>query len=164
VPAIADNSLTQIMIISTIVLVTFALGYFAVIVAGNRKIITEQQTKIEEIQKSEVRYKTLFENSVAGMMKFNFTTWAVLEANQTLLMMFNSTTVYELQKNFTDLHFTNFAEIGKALGKYGVVDGVEILYAVKGSPPKKFIFSARREQNTEIAHGVLVYVNSQKKG
>lgn len=158
------NNVTLLIITSTGIILLFTAGYLALMMTGNKKIIAQQQSKIEEIQKSEERYKTLFENSVAGMMKFNFTTWAVLEANQTLLTMFNSTTVYELQKNFTDLHFTNFAEIGKTLGKYGAVDGVEILYAVKGMPPKKFIFSARRERNTDIAHGVMVYVNSQKKG
>ncbi|MEW6061020.1 MAG: hypothetical protein AB1600_03665 [Bacteroidota bacterium] len=160
---VADNSLIQIIIVSTVVLVTFALGYFAVIVAGNRKIIAEQQAKIDEIRKSEERYKTLFENSVAGMMKFNFTTWVVLEANQTLLVMFNCTTPYELQRVFIDVHFDSFYQIGKMLTKYGAIDLFEIPIVLKGEPPKKLLLSARREGKTEIAHGVVVQVNTQEK-
>jgi len=162
VPTITEHPLLQIIIISTIVLVTLALGYFAVIITSNRKIIAEQHSKIEEIRKSEERYKTLFENSVAGMMKFNFQTWAVLEVNQTLLTMFNCTTPYELQRIFIDLHFDSFYQISKMLMKYGTVDVFEIPIVIKGESPKKLLLSARREGKTEIAHGVVVQVNTQK--
>lgn len=158
------NNTALVILISTGVILVFAVGYLAVIISSHRRIIAEQHSKIEEIRKSEERYKMLFENSVAGMMKFNFHTWAVLEANQTLLTMFNCVTPYELQRVFIDLHFDSFHQIGNMLTKYGAVDVYEIPIIIKGQPPKKLLLSARREGKTEIAHGVVVQVNTQKNG
>lgn len=152
-----------LIIISTSVIMVFAVGYLAVIISSNKKIISEHESKIAEIKMQEERYRTLFENSVAGMMKFNFTTWAVLEANQTLLAMFNCSSVYQLQKTFTDMQFEEFYQIESSLLKYGAVDAVEIQYTVQGRITRRFLFSARRENETEIAHGVLVYVTARQK-
>ncbi|MEW5800045.1 MAG: hypothetical protein AB1728_13685 [Bacteroidota bacterium] len=152
-----------LIIIATAVIVVFAIGYLFVLISSNKKIIAEQHSKIEEIKKSEERYRTLFENSVAGMMKFNFTTWAVLEANQTLMAMFNCNSVYQLQRTFTDMQFEQFYQIESSLLKYGVVDAIEIQYTVQNKIQRRFLFSARREGETEIAHGVVVYITARQK-
>lgn len=157
------NNTVLVILIATGVILVFAAGYLAVVISSHKKIITEQHSKIEEIRKSEERYKTLFENSVAGMMKFNFQTWAVLEANQTLLAMFNCNSVYELQKTFTDMQFEQFYQIESSLMKYGAVDAIEIQYTVQSKIVRRFLFSARREDETEIAHAVLVYITARQK-
>ena len=151
------------IVISTAVILFFAIGYLVVIITSNRKIIAEHESKIQEIKKEEERYRTLFENSVAGMMKFNFTTWAVLEANQTVMAMFNCNSVYQLQKTFTDMQFEQFYQIESSLLKYGAVDAIEIQYTVQNKIQRRFLFSARREGETEIAHGVVVYVTARQK-
>lgn len=151
------------IVISTIVILFFALGYLVVIITSNKKIIAEHRSKIADIKKEEERYRTLFENSVAGMMKFNYRTWEVREANQTLIAMFNCSSIAQLQETFSKFPFEQFYQIESSLEKYGAVDAVEIQYTVQEKIIRRFLFSARREGDTEIAHGVVVYITARQK-
>lgn len=157
------NDTVLMIIISSEVLMILAFAYVFVLWNSNKRILAEHESKIAEIQKEEERYKTLFENSVAGMMKFNYRTWEVLEANQTLIAMFNCSTIGQLQETFGKFPFEQFYQIESSLEQYGAVDAVEIQYTVQEKIVRRFLFSARREGDTEIAHGVVVYITARQK-
>lgn len=154
---------TLLIIIGTEVLLILAFAYVAVLLTSNKRILKLQNTKIAEIEAREQRYKALFENSVAGMMRFNFTTWEVLESNQALLDMFNCLTREQLQKTFTSFPHDQFSRISEALNSTGNVDGTELLYTVKDNIVRSFLLSARREGTTEIAHAVIIFMTAQKR-
>ncbi|MBI2428210.1 MAG: hypothetical protein HYV29_05340 [Ignavibacteriales bacterium] len=157
------NDTILLIIISSEILIILAFAYVFVLWNSNKRIIAEHESKILDIKKEEERYRTLFENSVAGMMKFNYTTWEVQEANQTLVAMFNCSTIAQLQETFSKFPFEQFYQIESSLAKYGAVDAVEIQYTVQEKIVRRFLFSARREGETEIAHGVVVYITARQK-
>lgn len=151
------------IVLTTILIGLFAVAYIVIILTANRKIIEEQQKKIEEIKKSEERYKALFENSLAGMMKFNFASWIVVDANQAMLDMFNANSTYDLQKTLTELPYETLHPIETALAKSGVIDSHEITLPLAIGITRRFFFSARREGAEQLAHAVVVLMNSEKK-
>ena len=159
---ILNNTIVMI-VLTTSIIALFAIAYIAIIFSSNKKIIDEQQRKIEEIQRSEQRYKALFENSLAGMMKFNFSSWVVLDTNQAMLDMFNANTIYELQRKFTELPKEILQSIETLLTKSGEVDAHEITFTLETGIVRRFFFSARREGTEQLAHAVVVLMNSEKK-
>ena len=156
------NNTVLLIVITTSIIVIFAAGYLSILVLSNKRIIEEQRLKIDEIQKSEQRYKALFENSLAGMMKFNYTTWVVLDANQTLIEMFNCQSKYDLQQIFAEFPFERFYNIESSLMHDGFVDSCEIEFKLKSGIKRRFLFSARKEGESELAHAVIVFESAFK--
>ena len=122
----------------------------------------EQQRKLEEVQISEQQYKSLFENSLAGMMKFNYTSWVVVDANQTMIEMFGCKSKYELQQIFAEFPFERYYSIESSLSHNGLVDSCEIEFMLRSGLKRRFLFSARRVGNSEIAHAVIVFQSTFK--
>ena len=156
------NNTVLLIIITTTIIAIFTVAYLSVLVTSNKKIIEEQRSKIIEIQRSEQRYKALFENSLAGMMKFNYTSWLVLDANQTLIEMFNCKSKYDLQQVFAEFPFERFYNIESSLMHDGFVDSCEIEFKLKSGIKRRFLFSAHREGDSELAHAVIVFVSAFK--
>ena len=159
---ILSNSVLMI-VLTTSVIVLFAVAYIAIVFSANKKIIDEQQKTIEEIKRSEQRYKALFDNSLVGMMKFNFSSWVIVDTNQAMLDMFNANSIYDLQKKFTELPRDILHPIEVSLTKTGMIDSHEIMFTLNSGIVRRFFFSARREGSEQLAHAVVVFRNSEKK-
>ncbi|MDP1676702.1 MAG: hypothetical protein Q8L88_07515 [Bacteroidota bacterium] len=157
------NNTALMITLTTTIIALFAVGYIALIFGANRKIIDEQQKTIEEIKRSEQRYKALFENSLAGMMKFNFSSWVIVDTNQAMLDKFNANSIYDLQKKFTELPREMLRPIEISLTKTGMIDSHEITFSLETGIIRRFFFSARREGSEQLAHAVVVLMNSEKK-
>lgn len=157
------NNTGVVIIVASAVVVVFAIGYLSIIIAGNKRIIEEHKAKLEAVQKSEQRYKALFENSEAGMMKFNFTTWDVMEANEAILTMFNCTTAGALQNKLMELPDMDRRRITVSLANTGTLEGFEIEFDPSKKIKRQFLLSARREKNENIAHAVVVFVSAERK-
>ena len=159
---ILDNTALMI-VLTTSIIALFAVAYIAIIFAADKKVIDEQQKKIEEIKKSEQRYKALFDNSLVGMMKFNFSSWIILDTNQAMLDKFNAKSIYDLQKKFTELPREMLHPIEVSLTKTGLIDSHEITFTLETGIIRRFFFSARQEGTEQLAHAVVVLMNSEKK-
>jgi PAS domain-containing protein len=156
------NNIITIILVATAIIVIFAIGYVAVILVGNQRFIREQNRRIAEIQKSEQRYKALFENSLAGMMKFNFQTWEFIDANSSLLNMFNCSAINELQNVFNNINPSQFEQITMELETHGTIDGMEIQFTTSNGINRRYLFSARKEESENIAHGVMIFVSANR--
>lgn len=161
-PNFLNDTIIVIELASAVILL-FAIAYVAMFISGNRRIIEEQQKKIDEIRKSEQRYKALFENSLAGMMKFDYETWIVADANQALLDLFTVNSTYELQRTLTEFPADKIHQIGTSLRKSGIIDGLELILTVPSGITRRFLFSARREESDHYAHAVVVLMTAEKR-
>ncbi len=154
---------TLIILLTTGIVVLFAAANIILLVISNKRIIEEQKNKIAAIEKSEQRYKALFDNSIAGIMRFNFQTWEVLDANESVMAMFNSKTLPELQKTFTTFPFEEFYQIESSLIQNGAIEGSEIEFTMPNGIIRRYLFSAHREADTDIAQAVVVYMSAVKR-
>lgn len=154
---------SMVIVIATIAILLFVVAYVLMTVTSSRRIIQEQQRRIDEIQKSEERFKALFENSLAGMMKFDYRTWIVLDANQALLELFTVQTVYDLQRVFTEFPAEKIRQIERSLEHSGIIDGLELTHVVPSGITRRYFFSARKESTGTLAHAVVVLMTAEKK-
>lgn len=157
------NDTMLLTLVTTLVILLFTAAYVIVVLTSNRRIMQEQQAKIDEIKKSELRYKALFDNSLAGMMKFDFLTWIVLDANHAMLEMFSVKSVYDLQRVVMDVSLEKRKQIEESLLRSGLIDGLEIVRPVADGIARRFLFSARREGSETSAYAVVVMMNAEKR-
>jgi PAS domain-containing protein len=156
------NDTTLVVIISSAIILLFTVAYVYTLMSSNNRIIDEQQKKIDEIKKSEQRYKALFENSLAGMMKLSFAPLIIFEANRTILDMFNTSTEYDLQRVLSDLPRGQIDSIESALRSHGIIEAFEIEFATVNGIKRRFLLSAKKEESENLAHAVVVLMNSEK--
>lgn len=152
----------MMVVITTTAILVVVIAYILVILTSSKRIIQEQQTRIDEIRKSEERYKALFQNSLAGMMKFDYTNWIIQDANMAMMEMFNATSIYDLQCTISDFPDEKLRQIETALRKTGIIDGLELTYTAHSSIKRRCLFSARREEKGNYAHAVLVLMTAEK--
>jgi uncharacterized membrane protein len=69
-PDTAINILWTI-IVGTFVLLLLAMGFIGAIVQSRRREMAAKQRELEELAKSERKYRNLFENSLAGMVRLS---------------------------------------------------------------------------------------------
>lgn len=150
------------IIVTTAVIVLFAFGFVFVIIASNRRIIQEQQQRLDELQRSEQRYKTLFDTSLAGMFTFSVSPFIVFETNRTILEMFNVANAYELQRTLSDLPNGQTKGLETAVRAAGVVEAFEISFTGANGIKRRFLLSARKEENENIIHAVVVLMTAER--
>lgn len=151
-----------VYLIATLVVVFFAVSYILLLVASNRRIIQEQQRRLDELQRSEQRYKALFDTSIAGMMKFSVSPFIVFETNRTVLDMFNAKDDYELQRVLSDLPHGQTQMLESMLKSAGTVEAFELSFETKNGIKRRFLLSARREQDENVVHGVVILMTAER--
>jgi PAS domain-containing protein len=152
----------NIILIASGLMMVFAVAYILLLMASNRRIFDEQQKKIDEVRKSEMRYKALFENSLAGMMKFSVLPLIIFEANRTVLEMFGVENVYDLQRVLSELPGGQTGSLEKALKNSGLVESFEIEFPTPHGIKRRFLVSAKKEESENLIHAVVVLMTSEK--
>ena len=161
-PIVLDNTIL-VIIISTLIFIVFAIGFLGIALSSNRRIITEQSKNLEIVKKSEERYKALFENSVAGIIKFNYKTGTILEANQSMYFLFNSTSFGELQKIWLALPAKDKNKMTLMLTDEGKVEEYMFEVTLSNGIKRMFLFSARRDGSEDIAYGVMIFITAYRR-
>jgi len=156
------NDTLTVIVLASIIIVLLVVSYVGILVTSNKRIFYEQQKKIDEITKSEKRYKALFETSLAGMMKFSFAPFIVFEANRAILDMFNVITDYDLQRVLSDLPNGQTDAIESALKNKGVIEAFEIEFPTTTGIKRRFLISAKKEETENLAHAVVVLMTAEK--
>lgn len=156
------NEQMVVILIASGLMLVFAVAYIVVLMVSNRRIFDEQQKKIDEVRKSEMRYKALFENSLAGMMKFSVLPLIIFEANRTVLEMFAVENVYDLQRVLSELPGGQTRSLESALKNSGQVESFEIEFPTPHGIKRRFLVSAKKEESENLIHAVVVLMNSEK--
>jgi PAS domain S-box-containing protein len=146
----------------SIVLLTFAIAYIAVILSSHRKVIEAQKSKLVEVTRSAERYKALFDHSLAGMMKFSVDTLKIHEGNAALQAMFGCTTDEEIQQYWRELLGSKLADIKAILEKTGIISEYEIHAKRSNGNDLWLLLSAKVAEGDQMAHGVLVDITNWK--
>jgi PAS domain-containing protein len=157
-----NSNIFYLIILATSVFIIFIVGYLWLIIASNKKNIENQNKIIEEVTKSEQRYKALFDNSLAGIMKFDFKSWDVLEANQSILEMFNCKDIGSLQKTFNSLPLEKLQFIQTMLNTKGLVEECDLEFKRSSKVKRELMFSARREGDNTTAYAVVLFETAKR--
>ena len=89
--------------LGTIALLVITVGFVAAVMTSKQKELITKKRQLEELTISERKYRNLFEQSPAGMLRITTDQWNVADANHALLRMFAVETFDEVKEVLTSM-------------------------------------------------------------
>jgi PAS domain S-box-containing protein len=150
------------MAVGTCVLILLAAGFIMAIVQSKRREMIAKQRELEELARSEQKYRSLFENSLAGIVKFSLETWKILDSNKAMKQIFRCASEHELAHCFSALPSRSIQDIQQALLSSDLIQEYEIQTTQLDGKELWVLFSAKMTGEEHFAHGVIVDITERK--
>ena len=122
-----------------------------------------QQREMEELAKRELKYRNLFENSLAGMVRISSNSWDVLEANRALLEMFDVKTPQEVKQILETIPEADRNRILETLQNFGTMKNLEVTVRRFDKTEACISFSGTLFTDQGYIEGVLIDVTERKR-
>jgi two-component system, cell cycle sensor histidine kinase and response regulator CckA len=151
------------LIVGSVVVLSIALAYIAMMAYSHRRLAETQKAQLEEVRKSEEKFKSLFDNSLVGILRFSIDPWTITEANEALLSLAECASVQELQRCAARIPAPAHAHIKTSLLSTGFISEYEIRSSRPNGEPLWILFSARKVQDEAFAQGVVVDITKRKQ-
>ena len=132
------------------------------IVQSKRREMASKQREIEELAKRERKYRNLFENSLAGMVRISIS-WDVLEANHALLEMFGVKKPEEVKQIFGSILIADRDQILETLKNQGTLKNFEVTIQRFDKTEACISFSGTLFSDEGYVEGVLIDVTERKR-
>jgi PAS domain S-box-containing protein len=149
--------------VGTFVLLLLAVGFIMAIVQSKRREMAAKQREMEELAKRELKYRNLFENSLAGMVRLSSNSWDVLEANRALLEMLGAKTPEEIKQIFETIPTADQDQILTTLKNQGTIKNLEITIQRFDKTEACISFSGTLFSDQGYVEGVLIDVTERKR-
>jgi signal transduction histidine kinase len=149
--------------VGTLVLLLLAVGFITSIVQSKRREIVAKQHELEELAKSERKYRNLFENSLAGMVRLSSTSWDVMDANRALLEMLGVKTPEEVKQIFGSISAEDKNKIITTLELEGAIKNLELIISRFDKTEACISFSGTLFTDQGYIEGVLIDVTERKR-
>jgi two-component system, cell cycle sensor histidine kinase and response regulator CckA len=161
---VSGNSLDILWAVSaaTAVFLFLSISIIAFVIYSKRKEIITKAKQLEELKRSEQKYRSLFENSLAGIVKFSLETWEVLDSNKAVEQIFGCTSEEELARCFSALPQRSIQNIQQLLLRSGLIQEYEIRTTRLDGKELWILFSAKMIGEENLTHGVIVDITEQK--
>jgi ligand-binding sensor domain-containing protein/signal transduction histidine kinase len=127
-----------------------------------REIIAKQREMVE-LAKREKKYRNLFENSLAGMVRLSSNSWDVLDANLALLEMVGAKTPEEVKQIFGTISTADQNQIITTLTNQGTIKNLELTIRRFDKTEACISFSGTLFPDEGYIEGVLIDVTEQKR-
>jgi signal transduction histidine kinase len=114
-----------VIVFGTILFLFLTGGMVLFIALAKQRQISTKKKQIEELSRSERKYRGLFENSLAGIARLSFSTLEVLDANKALLKMFDVSDPAELRSLLSRLPKNDNETIRERLVSAGFIDSLQ---------------------------------------
>jgi PAS domain S-box-containing protein len=122
-----------------------------------------KQRELKELAKRELKYRNLFENSLAGMVRFSLDSWEVFEANHALLDMFGVKTSEEVKQIFETISAADREKFRTALTDQGAIKNLEVKLLRFDKTEACISFSGTLFSEQGYVEGVLIDVTERKR-
>ncbi len=158
-----DLEIIYILLFGTIILLLFAVGYALLTAYSKHRIIAAERSRLEEVSKSEQKYKSLFENSLAGIVKFYIGSWQVIDANGAACIMLGGASKEALQGAIERFPAKTMRLVTSLLHQDGYVGQIEIHTVNAGGEDLWILFAAKRLEQAGVAQAFLIDITERKR-
>ena len=112
--------------IGTVVLIAISVGIVLTVAFGQRRALVQRLEQMESLEKSEKKYRGLFENSLVGIFRFDLRNSHVQDANRALLVMFKCETISEFESTILGKNRREWEPLWDRLERYRSAEGAEL--------------------------------------
>ena len=147
----------------SLTLLFFAAAYILMSVRSNTLVRSAEKAKLEEVTRSEEKYRGLFENSLAGIVRLSLPDWKVLDSNEAIRTIFCCNTNDELEACIDRFPASSIADIEKKLAGDGFVSQMEIHAVRRDGKGVWILFSAKSLNDGMTTQAVLIDITERKR-
>ncbi len=151
-----------VVIVGTLAMLGIAVTLIVVIIISKRKALEAKQRELERIAESEKKYRNLFENSLVGMARFSISEKRIVEANSSLLHIFQMDALEEITKAIYATPPSYRETIREKIFTQGFIDNEEYYFRRANGSDLWLSFSAKYFSSTEILEGVIIDITRRK--
>ena len=148
--------------VGSLVMLFLAAAYIFVTVRSYQRIAAAEKSKYDEVFRSEKKYRSLFENSLAGIMTFHLGDFAIKNSNRAIKTIFACESQEELQRCFTEFPSHLLQETQSVLATGRSIDNREVRTVRKDGTELWVLFSARMETHDMLAHAIVLDITDRK--
>jgi PAS domain S-box-containing protein len=159
---VAGLDILWVILGGSLLLLAFAVGYIVVTVSSHQRVLQAQRARLEEVVKSEEKYRGLFDNALAGIMKFSPETWTVHDSNEAIQTIYGCSSQEELQSCIHHLPPVALESIRESLTEHGFISGLEIQTTRMNGNELWVLFSAKVTKNDTLAQAVVIDITQRK--
>ncbi|MCX6134398.1 MAG: PAS domain S-box protein [Ignavibacteriales bacterium] len=158
----AELDILWVIFGGSVLLLVFAVGYILVTVSSHQRVLQAQRARLEEVVKSEEKYRSLFDNALAGIMKFSPEAMTVSDSNEAIRSICGCSSQEELQSCIHHLPSESLQRIRESLAEHGFIRGLEIQTARMDGKELWVLFSAKVTKDDELAQAVVIDITQRK--
>jgi PAS domain S-box-containing protein len=159
---IAGINFLWVILGGTLILTMFAIAYVVLTVHSHERIVQAQKARLEEVVRSEEKYRGLFDNALAGIMKFSPEMLTVHDSNEAIRSIFGCGSQEELQSCIHRLPALSLTCIRDSLSDRGFIRGLEVQTTRMDGGDLWVLFSAKATKNDTLAQAVVIDITQRK--
>jgi two-component system, cell cycle sensor histidine kinase and response regulator CckA len=160
---VASVDILWVLVVGSVVLGAFAIAYIVMTAYSHRRIVETQKAKLAEVKASEEKFRSLFDNSLAGMMRFSVDPWELTEANDAMFSLSGCTSLEELRHCAQLLPAGTVKHIQETMDRSGFIEEYEIRATRRSGEPLWFLFSARKLTDQPYVQAVVIDITKRKQ-
>ncbi len=146
----------------TIALLSITIGLIVVVMTGKQKELVTRRRQLEELTISEHKYRNLFEQSPAGMLRLTIDQWNIIDANQALLRMFAVETIDEVKEILFSISAQDREYLAGCLSAGKPVEDYKTLLRRKDGSELWISFSASIQPLESFAEAVIIDITARR--
>jgi len=143
-------------------LLLLSIAVIALLVTSQRRSLLEQRDRLKQLSRSEEKYRSLFENSLVGLVRISLESSAVIDANEAAVKLFNCDSVEQLTTELPRSMGESYRELLHNLKREGSVENREVRFLRKGKPDGWCIIAARVDGSQRVAECVILDIIEKK--
>jgi two-component system, cell cycle sensor histidine kinase and response regulator CckA len=160
---IANLGIVWVILGGSFILLAFAIGYVLLTVSSHQRVLQAQKARLAEVLASEEKYRGLFDNALAGIMKLSPETWEIQDSNEAIRSIFGCSSQIELQNCILELPLPSLHTIRQSLTANGVIAGLEIHTTRRTGEDLWILFAAKTTNDDSLAQAVVVDISKLKE-
>ena len=129
---------------------------------SRKKLLALHKQQLEELKKSEQKFRNLFEHSIVGMVRSSYDGEKIFDANESFLAMYGVENLEEAKQFFIYVHQKYFERVFKKLISNGTIENIELEVLRKDGTPFWISFSARIYPNEGFIESVILDITATK--
>lgn len=151
-----------VVIAGTLVMVFLASALIVSVIISKRRALAAKQRELERVAESEKKYRNLFENSLVGMGRFSLPEKRMIEANSSLLRMFQTDSPEEITKAIFAAPSSYLKIFQEKIFTQGYIENEEFFFRRADGSDLWISFSAKYFPAAGILEGVIIDITGRK--
>lgn len=148
--------------IGTVTLVVLAVAFVAALIANQRRFIANQRLQLDDLRRSEEKYRNLFENSLVGMVRLSLDDLTILDCNKTTCAIFGGRTQEEVRRGFKAMKEQEQVMLRRILRDQGAIENFEAELTTEAGPSLWVSITCRANVREGYAEGVVIDISKRK--